>query len=315
MSDIYVVLHPRYPPAVDSVLHAIPGLIVHRPGDDIGVVHALDSGAQILVTYTWRPEFLRPSLMWIAGTGAGIEQYPLELLHQRGVVLTTAAGVHAGCVAEHAFALMLALTRRIAEAARNMPQRLWQPLVGEELAGKKLAIVGLGRIGEEIALRARAWGLQLAGVKRHPDRYQGCVTDVRGTGQIEAVCDWADILMLAAPAKPDRSCLIGERELASLGRGWIVNVGRGSLIDERALLRALKSGVLRGAALDVTATEPLPGDSPLWRLPNVVVTAHNAGDSPGYGPRWGAIFQRNLAAFRGNGEWVNRVPEPARSAS
>lgn len=308
MSDIYVVLHPRHPPAVDAALHAIPGIVLHRPDDDEGVVRALDSGAQVLVTHTWRPEFLRPSLSWIAGTGAGIEQYPLDQLLGRGVILTTAAGVHSGCVAEHAFALMLALTRRIGEAARNMPLRLWQPLVGEELAGKKLAIIGLGRIGEEIALRARAWGLQLAGVKRHPARYRGCVADVRGTGEIGDLCEWADIVMLSAPATPGGSCLIGRRELERLGRGWIVNVGRGSLIDEGALVRALQSGTLRGAALDVTESEPLAGDSPLWRLPNVVITAHNAGDSPGYGPRWGTIFARNLAAFcGGDGGWVNRV--------
>ena len=315
MSGIHVVLHPRHPPAVDTVLLAIPEIVLHRPSDEAGVVRALDSGAQVLVTYIWRSEFLRPSLAWIAGTGAGIEQYPQELLREHGIVLTTAAGVHSACVAEHAFALMLGLTRRIVQAARNMPQRLWQPLVGEELGGKKLGIVGLGRIGEEIALRAHAFGLQVAGIKRSPERYQGCVADVRGTGQLEAICDWADILMLAAPAKPDRSCLIGQRELASLGRGWIVNVGRGSLIDEPALVRALESGVLRGAALDVTATEPLPNDSPLWGLPNVLITAHNAGDSPGYGPRWGAIFQRNLAALRSRGNWVNRVSDPAGSAS
>lgn len=308
MSDLYVVLHPRHPPGVDAALHAVPGIVLHRPADDAGVVRALASGAQVLVTYTWRPEFMQPSLSWIAGTGAGIEQYPLELLRARGVILTTAAGVHSGCVAEHAFALMLALTRRIGEAARNMPLRLWQPLVGEELAGKKLAIIGLGRIGEEVALRARAFGVQLAGAKRHPARYQGCVTDVRGTERIGELCEWADIVLLSAPATPDGSCLIGQRELERLGRGWIVNVGRGSLIDERALVKALQSGALRGAALDVTASEPLAADSPLWRAPNVVITAHNAGDSPGYGARWGALFARNLAAFcGGDAGWVNRV--------
>jgi phosphoglycerate dehydrogenase-like enzyme len=308
MSEIHVVMHPRFPPAVDTVLRAMPGIVLHCPSDTAGVVRALDEGAQVLVTFTWAPEFLRPSLQWIAGTGAGIEQYPLETLRERGIVLTTAAGVHSACVAEHAFALMLALTRRIGEAARNMTQARWQALPGEQLAGKKLGIVGLGRIGEAVAERASSWDMQIAGVKRHPDRYRGCVSDVRGADQLGAICDWADILLLTAPANPDRSHLIGAGELERLGAGWIVNVGRGSLIDEPALVRALESGRLRGAGLDVTAVEPLPAESPLWRLPNVVVTAHNAGDSPGYGPRWGAIFERNIAALGGGAEWVNRVP-------
>jgi phosphoglycerate dehydrogenase-like enzyme len=250
---------------------------------------------------------MRPSLRWIAGMGAGYEQYPLARLADRSIALTTAAGVHAGCVAEHAFALMLALTRRLGEAMRNMVAHRWQALPGEELAGKKLAIVGVGRIGEEIARRAQAWGMEVVGLKRNPGNYRGCVTDMRGVDQLPEVCDWADILLLAAPAAPDRRPLVGQRELERLGRGWIVNVGRGSLIDEAALLRALDGAGLRGAGLDVTAIEPLPADSPLWDHPNVVITAHNAGDSPGFGPRWGAIFTRNLSALRGDGDWVNRV--------
>ncbi|HEY0887752.1 MAG TPA: D-2-hydroxyacid dehydrogenase [Ramlibacter sp.] len=305
MNELHVVLHPRFPPAVDSALRSMPGVVLHCPADEAGVVRALDAGAQVLVTFTWRPEFLRPSLRWIAGTGAGTEQYPLAEFRERGVVLTTAAGVHAECVAEHAFALMLALTRRIGEAVRHMAARHWQALPGEQLAGKKLAIVGMGRIGEQVARRAQHWGLDIMGLKRDPRRYDGCVRDVRGADQLDAACDWADILLLAAPARADRHWLVGAEQLERLGRGWLVNVGRGSLVDEPALVRALASGQLRGAGLDVTAVEPLPTSSPLWRMPNVVITAHNAGDSPGFGPRWGAIFVRNRAAFGGDGDWVN----------
>lgn len=307
MKKIQVVLHPQRPPGVEAFLRQLPQIELHTPCDEAGVERALDAGAQVLATYVWRETFMRPSLRWIAGMGAGFEQYPLQQLASHDVVLTTAAGVHAACVAEHAFALMLALTRRVGEAVRNMGERRWQALPGEELAGKKLAIVGLGRIGEEVARRAQAWGLQIAGVKRNPSRYEGCLTDVRGADDLAAVCEWADILLLAAPASADRRPIVGERELQRLGAGWVVNVGRGSLIDENALLHALTAGALRGAGLDVTAVEPLPAESPLWGLPSVVITAHNAGDSPGYGPRWGAIFQLNLAAFAGSGEWVNRI--------
>ncbi|OGB00274.1 MAG: hypothetical protein A3E79_12440 [Burkholderiales bacterium RIFCSPHIGHO2_12_FULL_61_11] len=307
MPELHVVLHPRRPPGVEAFLRGLPQIVLHCPADEEGVIHALDNGAQVLVTYIWRDAFLTPSLKWIAGTGAGTEQYPLEVLGARQVVLTTAAGVHADCVAEHAFSLMLALTRRLGEAVRNMTQHRWTELVGEELAGKKLGIVGLGRIGEGVARRAQNWGLSIIGVKRHPDQYQGCLTDVRGTEQMAAVCEWADILLLATPATPDRRPLVGERELDLLGAGWLVNVGRGSLIDEDALIHALRSGGLRGAGLDVTAIEPLPTGSPLWDHPQVVISAHNAGDSPGYGVRWGAIFMRNLSAFAGTGNWVNQM--------
>jgi phosphoglycerate dehydrogenase-like enzyme len=307
MSEIHVVMHPRHPPSVDTVLRAMPGIVLHCPADDAGVIDALESGAQVLVTYTWRDAFLTSSLQWVAGTGAGFEQYPLDRLRARDIVLTTAAGVHSGCVAEHAFGLMLALTRRIGESVRNMAEPRWVQLIGEELAGKKLAIVGLGRIGEELAVRAQHWGMTIVGLKRRPEQYQGCLSDVRSADELAAVCEWADILLLTAPAKPDRSALIGARELELLGPGWIVNVGRGSLIDEDALIRALSSGRLRGAALDVTATEPLPSGSPLWKLPNVVISAHNAGDSPGYGVRWGVLFAQNLSAFGGRGDWCNRL--------
>src|SRR3990172_6591654 len=190
-----------------------------------------------------------------------------------------------------------------------MSRRQWIELPGEELAGKKLGIVGLGRIGEAVAWRAQNWGLSLVGIKRHPDRYQGCLSDVRGVDQLVAVCEWADIVLVTAPALPDRSALIGARELERLGAGWIVNVGRGSLSDENGVIRALMSGSLRGAGLDVTATEPLAPESPLWNLPNVVLSAHNAGDSPGFGVRWGAIFTANLAAFADRGDWRNRIVE------
>jgi phosphoglycerate dehydrogenase-like enzyme len=307
MSALQVVLHPKLPPGVADVVRGVSHLVVHAPTDDDGVARALDAGGEVLVTYTWRDDFLSGSLRWVAGCGAGFEQYPLAKFADRGVVLTSAAGVHADCVAEHAFALLLALTRRIGEAARNMTQRRWVALPGEELGGKKLAIVGLGRIGEGIVRRAGGWGMQIVGVKRKPTDYRGSVADVRGADRIAEVCEWADIVVLSAPATPDRRPLIGATELQRLGAGWIVNVGRGSLIDEAALVDALQRGTLRGAGLDVAAVEPLPADSPLWVHPKVVLTAHNAGDSPGFGPRWGEIFRANLVALAGQGDWRNRI--------
>ena len=307
MTQPNVVLHPDLPPGVREFLTDKPDITVQSPTDGAGVAESLAAGGSVLVTHTWRDEFLTPSLRWIAGTGAGFEQYPLDRFEAQGVVLTTAAGVHTNCVAEHAFALLLALTRRIGEAARNMEHARWQPLIGEELGGKKLAVIGLGRIGDAIAERALSWGMDVAGCKRNPTHYAGPVKDVRGTDQLIDVCGWADIVVLASPARPDGRPLISGPELEALGPGWIVNVGRGSLIDETALIGALSTGRLRGAGLDVTGTEPLPADSPLWNDPKVVISAHNAGASPGFGRRWGVLFDRNLAAFTGGGDWINRL--------
>ncbi|MDP1531928.1 MAG: D-2-hydroxyacid dehydrogenase [Rhodoferax sp.] len=307
MTELSVVLHHKLPPGVADFVRSIPGLTLHAPADDEGVASALRQGAEVLVTYTWRPDFLAPGLKWIAGCGAGIEQYPLASLQAQGVTLTTAAGVHAECVAEHAFALMLALTRRIGESVRNMTRAHWVALPGEELGGKKLAIVGLGSIGEGVARRAQAWGLDMVGIKRNPANYTGCLTDVRPPEALPEVCAWADIVMLCLPALPGGRVLIGKAELERLGAGWLVNVGRGSLVDETALVDALQQGRLRGAGLDVTQVEPLPASSPLWADPCVVLSAHNAGDSPGFGPRWGTIFAHNLDVFRHGGVWRNAV--------
>ena len=307
MAELSVVLHHKLPPGVADFLRTVPGLTLHTPADDEAVASAMQQGAEVLVTFTWRPDFLASNLKWVAGCGAGIEQYPLEPFAKHGVVLTTAAGVHADCVAEHAFALMLALTRRIGESVLNMSRAQWLALPGEELNGKKLAIVGLGGIGEGVARRAQAWGIDMVGIKRNPAHYTGCLSDVRPPETLSEVCDWADILMLCLPALPGGRALVGKAELERLGAGWLINVGRGSLVDEAALVDSLQQGRLRGAGLDVTQVEPLPSTSPLWADPRVVLTAHNAGDSPGFGPRWGKLFEHNLDALRHGGVWRNAV--------
>ncbi|PQO23976.1 hypothetical protein C2I36_05090 [Rhodobacteraceae bacterium WD3A24] len=302
-----VVLHPLHPHGVDKALMAMPGINLECPEDNEGVASALRDGAEVLVTFTWRDEFLTPSLRWVAGTGAGAEQYPHELFEKCGVTLTTAVGVHSITVAEHAFALVLAMTRRIGEAVRHMAEPTWVPMLADEISGKKMAIVGLGRIGEEIARRALAWDIEVAGVKRRPENYTGCLENVHGPAELQDLCAWADILVIAAPANEDGSPLVGAKELELLGAGWLVNVGRGTLVDGDALCSAVIEGELRGAGLDVTTPEPLPADSPLWSSPKVVLTAHYAGASPYYGERWGKIFSHNLKAFREGGPWENRL--------
>ncbi len=194
-----VVLHPSQPYGVEIFLDSLSNIELLKPQDNKGVCDCLEAGAEILVTHTWSDNFLIPSIHWIAGTGAGFEQYPVDLFLKHGVRLTTASGASSIAAAEHCFALLLSLTRGVSVASQNMVNEQWKPYVGEEIYNKKLAIIGLGKIGEEIAVRAQGWGMRVAGLKRRPDSYDGCVDDVRGAESLGALCGWADILVLCAP--------------------------------------------------------------------------------------------------------------------
>ncbi len=288
-----------------EVFRTADGIELVEPTAD-EVVAALD-GPEILVTHAWEPSFLAPSLRWVQSVSAGVEQFPVEELAAAGVVLTSARGVHAPQVAEHAFALLLSLTRGIGVAMRDATRREWRPRMAEELTGRTLAVIGLGTIGEEIARRASAWGLDVIGVKANPSGYAGHARVVSGPDGVVDICRQADIVVCVLPATPSTIGLVGKDALAALGAGWLINVGRGGVVDENALIDALDNGGLRGAGLDVFTAEPLPATSPLWDHPRVVITPHTAGFSPRYGERLLEVFRANLDGFHGRGPWSTRV--------
>ena len=300
-----VVLHHRHPGGVDDALEAVPGISLVRTADDDAIVEALGH-AEVFVSFRWDPRYLTGSLRWVQSVSAGVDQFPLDTFARRKVVLTSARGVHGPQVAEHAFALLLAMTRGVGVSMRESTTQTWRPRTGEELAGKTVAILGLGTIGEEIARRATAWGMRVIGTKSDPSRYGGVAREVFAPEQTTEVFRLADVVISVLPDAPSTRGIVGAAEFEALGAGWFVNVGRGSAVDEAALLAALDGG-LRGAGLDVFAEEPLPEASPLWHHPRVVMTPHSAGLSPEYGPRLARIFEANLAAFQGDGAWVNRV--------
>lgn len=300
-----VVLHPRHPRGVADAFRAAGEIELVEPAVD-EVASAID-GAEILVTHAWEPSFLSPSLRWIQSVSAGVDQFPLDRLTAAGVTLTSARGVHAPQVAEHAFALLLSLTRGIGVAMRDATRKEWRPRMAEELTGRTLAVIGLGTIGEEIARRASAWGLDVIGVKANPVGYTGHARTVSGPDGLVDVCRAADIAVCVLPATPSTIGLVGKDALAALGEGWLINVGRGGVVDEEALIDALEHGALRGAGLDVFSTEPLPETSRLWDHPRVVITPHTAGFSPRYGERLLEVFRANVAGFRGEGPWSTRV--------
>ena len=300
-----VMLHPVDLPGVPAALSAIRGIDLVCPPDEAGVMQAIGS-CPVLVTRRWQEAYLHPGLRWVQAMSAGYEQFPVDALEDAGVVLCTASGLHTS-VAEHAIGLLLTLTRDINGSMSSGRGQQWNPHDAAEVGEMTIVILGLEAIGQAIARRLSTWGCRLIGVTRSPLTRRSDVADVRPLSRLAEACEEASALLVAIALTPDTSGLVSGPELDGLGRGWVVNVSRGGVIDEAAMVARLADGRLRGAGLDVFAREPLPADSPLWSLSNVVCTPHMAGMSPHYASRLAGLVAHNLRAFEGHATWRNRI--------
>lgn len=301
-----IVLGAIGTPGTAEVINEVPGVgrvLTPAPSD----VAAALNDAPILVTFQWSDDWLAPGLQWIQSYSAGVEQFPVDRLAEAGVVLTSAVGIHDVQVSEHAFGLLLGMTRGIAPAARQQSTHTWKWPRVTDLADKTIGILGLGVIGEAIARKALAFGMTVIGTKRSPAGYVGCASEVFGPEDTLEVFRRSDVVVSVLPDTLATRGVVGSAEFDALTGGYFINVGRGSVVDEAALVAALQAGELAGAGLDVFEQEPLAGDSLLWNLPGVVITPHVAGASPRYAERLAVLLERNLAAYRGTDAWINRV--------
>ncbi|HEX5630955.1 MAG TPA: D-2-hydroxyacid dehydrogenase [Acidimicrobiia bacterium] len=305
-APVRVVVGPVGGSGIGESIAAVAGVEVTVIKEKDAVPVALESAA-VLVSFRWSGSWLTPGLRWIQSVSAGTDQFPLSELAANGTVLTSARGIHEPQVSEHAIGLLLSMTRGIATAVRQQHDSEWKWTRAVELQGMTLGVLGLGIIGEGVARRAAAFGMTVIGTKANPTAYRGAAVEVFPPERTREVFSRSDAVIITLPGGEGTRHLVGREELEALRGGWLVNVGRGAVIDEVALIAALRDGVLAGAALDVFETEPLPADSPLWTLPGVVISPHMAGASPKYGERLAALFARNLKAFQGTGEWENRV--------
>lgn len=304
---VSIVLHPFHGPGLVEALSDYRELELTAPDDADGVVAALDAGARGLVTYRWEDRYATDGLDWIQALSAGVDQFPERLIGDQGIVLTSARGAHTPAVSEHAIALMMSLIRAVGPAVRDAGERIWKPAPAYEVSGRTLGILGMGSIGAAIAEKATGLGMTVIATKRNPSNYAGIAVEVYPPEETLEVCRRADVLVIALPEDPSTEGLVGETELEALGAGWLVNIGRGSVVDEPALVRALTDGALRGAGLDVTATEPLPDDSPLWDLPQVIITPHMAWSSDRLSERMADLIVTNTRALITGTGWVNRM--------
>lgn len=254
-----------------------------------------------------------PNLRWLHTFNAGVDNPVFRRFLDRGVVLSTSSGSTAQPIAQSVIGGMLLLARPFLRWAAAQRRRAWEPVPASEapadLAGQRMTVVGLGAIGSEVARLARAFGLAVTGVRRSPRREDDPVERVEPPGRLEELARETDWLVLACPLTEETRGLVSERVLRALPRGaFVLNVARGEVVDEAALIAALRDGHLGGAYLDVFATEPLPPESPLWELPNVVISPHNSAVAAGNERRaTEGYFLPNLARMRRGERLVNEV--------
>jgi phosphoglycerate dehydrogenase-like enzyme len=252
------------------------------------------------------------SLRWIQLNSTGADAMLYEAFIKSGIKLTTLGGAITDTVAEQALVLLFALARNVHLQRDLQREKTWRPLTGTEIGGMKLGILGFGRIGRAIAARARGFGMEILAVDAAPAGKPDYVSDLWGLDRVPDLFRQSNAVICAVPKTPATSRMISAEQLALMARGsFIVNVGRGGVIDEGALVAAVRSGHLGGVGLDVTEVEPLPTDSPLWNEPNILLTAHSAGFTKNLREKKTRWFADNLARYL-KGEPLQGLVDPAR---
>jgi phosphoglycerate dehydrogenase-like enzyme len=262
-----------------------------------------------------------PRLSWVHSASAGVERALTPAARERGVVITNARGVFSRPIAEYVLMMMLAVSRRLPGLLELQRERTWQPLEGRELRDMTVGIVGLGSIGRAVGALATAFGCRVVATRRRPDESsspggdelsfgEAMLERVGGPETLPALLAESDFVVLATPLTPDTENMIDADTLAGMKPGaWLINVARGRLIDEHALLRALRDGPIGGAILDTFRDEPLPESSPFYDLPNVIVTPHTSWSSARVLDRSVELFCDNLRRYAA-GESLLNVVDP-----
>lgn len=253
-----------------------------------------------------------PRLRWVQATSAGAGEQAraagLAAADLERVAVTTAAGVHAGPLAEFCLFGLLAFAKGWRRLARDQQQRRWDHYAVGELRGRTALIVGLGGIGAEVARLARCFGMRTVAVRRHPGPGDERVDELHPTDRLHDLVGRADAVVVTTPLTPETQGLVDREAIARMGPGAVlVNVGRGGVVDQAALVEALEAGRIAGAVLDVTDPEPPAADSPLWRLDNVLLSPHSMALVERENERIVELFQAQLGRFLAGEELRQRV--------
>ena len=254
-------------------------------------------------------------LKYIQSISSGMNQFSEADIGAAKIKLCSGAGVNAVAVAEHAISLILAVARRLPEARDNQHKKFWRGMIGDltqredEIGDKTVLIVGTGKIGSHLAGLCKAFGMKVLGIRRDPSKGTDGADSIHGMGELVKLVPQADYVVLACSLTPETTGLMSAAAFAAMKlSATFVNVARGKVADEAALIATLQAGKIAAASIDVTAEEPLPASSPLWDMPNVFLTPHTAGETRAYEDNVIDILLENLdRLWRGETALRNQV--------
>jgi phosphoglycerate dehydrogenase-like enzyme len=301
----------------EPVCRIAPDCRVIPIGPDGEVAETLEGADVLFLRWGLSPESTRrllarvPNLRWIHTISAGVDHLLFPELRESDAILTNASGVFNVPIAETVMAYILAVVKRLPEFWAHQREHRWEKLPLRELRGLTVGIVGLGDIGTEVARLCRAFGMHVLGLRRRPAP-SDLADEVLPPDRLQDLLARSDFVVIAAPLTAETRGMIGRAELAAMKPdAWLINISRGAIVDEEALVEALREGRIGGACLDVFAEEPLPPESPLWDMPNVIITPHNSWSSPHIEEREIALFLENLRRYVAGEPLLNVVDKQA----
>ena len=298
---------------VERIQSCLPGIDVRKSSDPRVLLSEIRD-AEVLLAGRFNSEMfaVAEKLRWVQAVAAGVDRFLFDNFVSSGVILTNARGVHPAQVSDHALALVLAFSRKLDKFMRSQFEKKWTRLECEELQRKVIGIVGLGAIGREIARKAKCFGMKVVALDKNVAVQPSFVDELLKPPALLALLRQSDFVVLSVPLTKETEGLIGERELTAMKRDAILtNVSRGRIVQEEALVRALKESKIGGAGLDVFEKEPLPSSSELWAMENVVITPHVAGSTPHYWSRVCDIFCENLRRYASGQPLINVIDKRA----
>lgn len=314
ISDLVVVVQGARSPDDVPGLDRLPEGVTVRTAATAAELRAALAGAEVLLGWDFRAGDLRQAfhaatdLRWIHWAGAGVDAVLFAELAQSDVVLTNSRGVFDRAIAEYVLGLIVAFAKGLPETVMLQSRHTWRHRHTERIEGRRALLVGVGGIGRATARLLMASGMRVRGIGRTARDADADFGAVHGIGDLEALLPEADFVILAAPLTRETANLFGAEQFGAMKpTARFVNVARGGLVREAALVRALEQGDIAGAALDVFEHEPLPAASPLWSLPNVIVSPHMCGDFVGFEGALAELFRRNLERYRAGEPLLNVV--------